>query len=463
MTTSADEARTPHRPDGDLAALPPGLADALATLTALNRTLAAVDARDLDGAQAATVARVLAASVSVQSVVKAQLLPVIEADGLWATGGSRSFTRWVATHHRVGVHTAAAQVRLGRALRDDLPETARAALAGDVTLEQAQVLATVAPTTDRRRAALADPENPCNETFLVWQAGQVSVDGLRLLTRRWAAYADPDADDRGYVEAADREYLELSRTMDGYHLAGFLTVEHGQALTTALRAVTPVPASGDERTAGQRRAQGLYDLARLALDHGLAGAGRAVRPHLNVIVDYQTLRSLAAGAVTTDSLSTSRATGDGSSVGPQLEDGTPIPRVLLERIACDSDLTRIVFGPHSQVLDVGRAERTFTGPRRTALVARDRHCRYPGCTAPPGLSEGHHVQHWTRDHGDTSVANGILLCWYHHDLVHRRGIEIHRENARWVFTDRYGGIISDETAPPDSTAEDGDGRLRDTG
>ena len=128
---------------------------------------------------------------------------------------------------------------------------------------------------------------------------------------------------------------------------------------------------------------------------------------------------------------------------PQFEDGTPVPRVLVEKLACDGELNRYIFGPKSEILDVGRAERTFTGARRSAIIARDRHCQYPGCSAPPAISECHHVRQWARDGGDTSVANGILLCWFHHGHVHRRGIAIHRRGSRWVFTDGTGREIID--------------------
>jgi hypothetical protein len=53
------------------------------------------------------------------------------------------------------------------------------------------------------------------------------------------------------------------------------------------------------------------------------------------------------------------------------------------------------------------------------------------------------VKHWGRDGGETSVANGIMLRWYHHDHVHRRGIEIHRRGHRWIFTDAAGQEIHD--------------------
>ncbi len=72
---------------------------------------------------------------------------------------------------------------------------------------------------------------------------------------------------------------------------------------------------------------------------------------------------------------------------------------------------------------MGRSQRTFTGPRRRALDARDGGCRAPGCNAPPRLCEGHHRIPWSRG-GVTSVDNGYLLCWAHHEWVHAAGIHV---------------------------------------
>jgi hypothetical protein len=107
------------------------------------------------------------------------------------------------------------------------------------------------------------------------------------------------------------------------------------------------------------------------------------------------------------------------------ETGDRAPRAVLRRLVCDSAVTRIVFGPDGAVLDVGRAQRTVTGQMRRAVIARDRHCVYPGCDQPPSRCEVHHaVTHWA-DGGGTSVANSALLCWYHHQLVDTRGITMH--------------------------------------
>src|SRR5690625_7785744 len=72
-----------------------------------------------------------------------------------------------------------------------------------------------------------------------------------------------------------------------------------------------------------------------------------------------------------------------------LEDGTPVSPALLARLACGSGLSRVVFGPDSQVLDVGREQRIFPAHMVKAIIARDRHCRAPDCDAPPGAGESH--------------------------------------------------------------------------
>ena len=62
----------------------------------------------------------------------------------------------------------------------------------------------------------------------------------------------------------------------------------------------------------------------------------------------------------------------------------------------------------------------------------------PDVHGTPALGELHHVDHWARG-GSTDVNSGILLCWYHHDVVHRLHITISRSpTGGWTFTSRHG-------------------------
>ena len=64
----------------------------------------------------------------------------------------------------------------------------------------------------------------------------------------------------------------------------------------------------------------------------------------------------------------------------------------------------MVLGSKSQILDVGRLHRLVPLALWLVLVARDRHCAFPGCTRPPVACDAHHIQHWA-DGGVTSLAN----------------------------------------------------------
>jgi hypothetical protein len=75
-----------------------------------------------------------------------------------------------------------------------------------------------------------------------------------------------------------------------------------------------------------------------------------------------------------------------------------------------------MFGK-SEILDVGRTTRTATNAQFRALIARDRHCRAPGCNEPPNRCQAHHTRHWTRG-GPTDLDNLELLCRHHHRQRH---------------------------------------------
>jgi hypothetical protein len=44
-------------------------------------------------------------------------------------------------------------------------------------------------------------------------------------------------------------------------------------------------------------------------------------------------------------------------------------------------------------------------------------CAWPDCTAPPSWTHAHHPNRWGEG-GTTDLDNGVLLCPFHHRLVH---------------------------------------------
>jgi hypothetical protein len=197
-----------------------------------------------------------------------------------------------------------------------------------------------------------------------------------------------------------RRGLSVSKTMGGgmRRVDGWLTATAGEALELALDAFMPPPRSDDCRTPRQRRHDALEDLARAWLDHGDTPIIGGEKPHISVIADIPALRGLAGGLHET-------LNGDILDVH------------AVRMLACDCSVSRIVMGPSSEVLDIGRKTRVWTAAQRRAIIARDRHCKADGCEARPGWCDIHHLEHWA-DGGPTGVENGTLFCRFHHTLEH---------------------------------------------
>jgi hypothetical protein len=129
----------------------------------------------------------------------------------------------------------------------------------------------------------------------------------------------------------------------------------------------------------------------------------------------------------------------------ELDPAGPIEAPTARRFACDASVTRIVFGSRSEPLDVGRRTPVVPPAIRRAVVARDRHCRYPGCDRPQGWCDAHHVRHWA-DGGPTSLDNLLLLCRRHHRLTHE-GFSLALVGGQPVLRRPDGSVVADR-APP---------------
>jgi uncharacterized protein DUF222/HNH endonuclease len=107
------------------------------------------------------------------------------------------------------------------------------------------------------------------------------------------------------------------------------------------------------------------------------------------------------------------------ALAPRLEDGTRVSAETLRRVACDGGVVLAAVDQNGDVLDVGRRTRAIPVAIRRALSIRDQHCRFPGCQNQSYL-HGHHIQHWLHG-GPTSLDNLVLLCSFHHRLLHEGG------------------------------------------
>jgi Domain of unknown function (DUF222) len=72
-------------------------------------------------------------------------------------------------------------------------------------------------------------------------------------------------------------------------------------------------------------------------------------------------------------------------------------------------------------LDTGAPTETVPSHLRRAVIARDRHCVFPGCAQRPARCQVHHVLPRAKG-GVTALHNLTLLCTFHHLIaIHRWG------------------------------------------
>jgi len=123
-----------------------------------------------------------------------------------------------------------------------------------------------------------------------------------------------------------------------------------------------------------------------------------------------------------------------------LEDGTGVSAETLRRVACDCGVVAVA-GNDPVGMTVGRRTRSIPPAIRRALMLRDRGCAFPGCTHTRFL-HGHHWRHWLHG-GETSLANLLLLCPFHHGLVHEGGWSVERdEEGRFSFVAPTGKSVA---------------------
>ena len=228
--------------------------------------------------------------------------------------------------------------------------------------------------------------------------------------------ADPDGDDARDGDALARAEQRAARRMEftltpdgegGSWLRGRLDPAGAATVRAALDPLArprPSAADGpDPRSPGRRRADALVELCRRALTAGDLPDNGGERPQVVVTVPYAVLRD-GIGAAT-------------------LDDGTVISAAEARRLACDATIIPAVLGGPSQVLDLGRSRRLFTGAARRALALTRPRLRVPRLRPPDRLVRRppHHRLGQRRHH---HVDNGVLLCGHHHRLIERRHWEI---------------------------------------
>ena len=326
-----------------------------------------------------------------------QCIRSFDESGGWHEQGAISCAQWLSWRLGWDPGTARERVRVARAL-GSLPRIDEALRTGGLSYAKARALTRVA--------------TPANEGRLLAMALVATGAQLERLCRGYRSVAE------GGKAPAPEERSVRRRLLPGgrVKLEVVLEADEADLLLRAVdraREVRAEQAAADvsAETSWPSRADGMVKLAESFLaDHHVGGSG-GERFQVMVHLDQEVLQADGAGSAT-------------------LEDGTRISAETLRRVACDCGL--LAAGREGQALNIGRRARSIPPAIRRALMLRDHGCAFPGCTHTRFL-HAHHLQHWLHG-GATSLENLLLLCSFHHHLVHEGGWRISAaEDSSFLF------------------------------
>jgi hypothetical protein len=353
----------------------------------------------------------LEALIGLRSRLDAQIarrMAAFDASCEWADDGHRSAAAWTVARCRL--HDAAARriVRVARQVRR-MPLIADAWERGTINTGHAEVLARVRRVT-RADGLFAEFEATFTD---VAEAGR--PEDVEAVARQWRDAVD--AERAQAPDAAIRQYesrgLDLAEILDGVTvLSGQADAIGGAIIRRAVEREVLRAHKDDGRTPSQERVDAMVAIC----NRDLAGqtAGGNMLPHVSLYTDEATLRGQHVGTCETDR---------GVRVSPD----------TARRVACDALVSRLVVDAKGEVLDLGRAVRTFTLAQRRAIVAQYPTCVGVGCNVPSSEARLHH-EWWWDDGGPTDLANAVPLCGHEHWLVHEGHWRVARDPDTGIVT-----------------------------
>jgi hypothetical protein len=267
---------------------------------------------------------------------------------------------------------------------------------------------------------------------LLREAPGITVERLGVRARELRAELDLEHVREREAALRDKRYLNVTPQSDGMtRISGLLDPVSAAVVIAAFDASTS-PRRGGPRFVDTEQAGRADDLThderttgQIAVDTfvHLLQTGAAVDPDILVGRTLPAVRVLVAER----DLRTGRGlvTVEGQS--------EPVSVETAEGLICESGLIGVMFDDDGQVVNIGRELRLFSRRQRIGMAARDGGCRWPGCTKPVSWTEAHHINSWVADHGLTNVEDGVLLCRFHHLLLHNNNWRIVREVADYFL------------------------------
>jgi hypothetical protein len=337
----------------------------------------------------------------------------------WADSATQSCAHWLNWKCGIAMGAAREKVRVARAL-ENLPKVSAAMACGKLSYSKAREIT---------RVASADTEDT-----LLMIAEHGTAQHVEKLVRAYRRCQDAEELSR---EACQQQNRSVSYRYDddgSLIIHCRLPAEAGALVLKALElAVEELPA--DDVPAGTspepvpfsaRRADALALVAESFVAHGAMETSGADRHQIVVHVAAETLRDRTAGCC-------------------EFEHGPSMAAETARRLACDASVVSLIENDDSEPLNAGRKKRTISAPLRRVLSARDRGCRFPGCSNARYI-DAHHIEHWANG-GETKPSNLVSLCRFHHHAVHEGGVRIEILDDGALRFVKPNGAAIDSVAP----------------
>ena len=317
---------------------------------------------------------------------------------VWEQWECRSMAQWLALHVGVSLITARQYVHVASVL-EGFPLLREVFTSGRLSYSRVRALSRViTPTSERDLVEMAlQATAPQLERF---------VAGVRR-AQKLAGPCDREAQREG-------RGLSLSQDDDGsWVLRGRLPAEVGVAVQRALRmemdrhrpprgVVHPDPYA-------HRMVDALAVL--VGQGHAVLEAGAGVVPARPLVVVHR------------------------YPDGDELEGGSALSAEHADGLSVDADWVEATHhgpgGDEEPRIVYSRRRRSPTESMRRFLRERDQGCRFPGCGIRRGL-HAHHVEEYHLG-GATTAKNLVMVCSFHHGVMHRNG---------WVITGLPDGRLS---------------------
>lgn len=385
------------------------------TLVAVTEALGTVDRR------LGTVSAKIAEAVDRESRTELGAASLAKEQGYRNAGAMLAATLGIAAGQAKQLVSVGKAIAPRRALTgEELPpkhaHIAAAMAAGSLTSAAAALIVRM---LDRVGPRTTFDDRDAAEATLTAAAPGLTFDQLRKIVDQAEAYLDQDGREPTEDEARGERSLRMFERGEFLFINAKIPVAAGAPVKAAIQGYVSAAfrdakddvIAGDggqiRPTAPQLQADALVQLAEHALgcdQKGVPLGGVSVVVRL----DYKTLVE-----------GTGLATIDGVD--------TPISAAEARRLAASGGIIPAVLNGKSEVMDWGREKRLFTLAQRIALAERDGGCAM--CNLPPWMTKAHHLNWWARDHGETNLDEGVLLCEPCHHHVHDNGWEIRIEGT----------------------------------